>query len=62
MMLHGCKDGIVSERDSREMYGEISSEDKTLKIYAGLCHELLNEPCKDEIIDEILLWLNRHVG
>jgi len=62
LMLHGCKDGIVSERDSREMYGEISSEDKTLKIYAGLCHELLNEPCKDEIIDEILLWLNRHVG
>lgn len=60
-ILHGACDGIVSEKDSRELYGDISSKDKTLKIYAKLFHEILNEPCKDEIIDEIVDWLQKHI-
>ncbi len=61
LVLHGCDDGIVSEKDSREFYGDIASKDKTLKIYPGLCHELLNERCRDLIIDDILCWLDAHV-
>jgi len=60
LVLHGCCDGIVSEKDSRDFYGDISSEDKTLKIYAHLFHEILNEPCKDDIINEIEVWLDLH--
>jgi lysophospholipase len=41
-----CKDGLVSE-DSRDLYGDISSGDKSLKIYALLFHEICNEPIKD---------------
>ncbi len=60
LVLHGARDGVVSEKDSRDFYGDIKSTDKTLKIYSRLCHELLNEPCKDEIIAEIIQWLDRH--
>lgn len=61
LMLHGCNDGLVSNQDSRELFGEIASEDKGLVIYPKLFHEILNEPCKDEIIADILLWLSKRV-
>lgn len=61
LILHGCCDGPVSEKDSRDFFGEIASKDKTLKIYALLFHEILNEPCRDDIIAEIVTWLNRHI-
>ncbi|QEY35156.1 lysophospholipase [Caproiciproducens galactitolivorans] len=61
LLLHGCCDGLVSEKDSREFFGDIASSDKTLKIYAHLYHEILNEPCRDEIIAEIVDWLNKRL-
>jgi lysophospholipase len=57
LLLHGCHDGLVSEKDSRDLFGDVSSEDKTLKIYAFLFHEIFNEPCKNEVIDDVLSWL-----
>lgn len=61
LILHGCCDGPASEKDSRDFFSEIASKDKTLKIYALLYHEILNEPCHDDIIAEIVTWLDRHV-
>jgi acylglycerol lipase len=60
LILHGANDGLVSVKDSLEFYEEIKSNDKSLRIYANLFHEILNEPCKDEIINDILLWLGKH--
>lgn len=61
LVLHGCCDGLVSEQDSRELFGEIGSEDKELRIYAHLFHEILNEPCKDEIIADMIRWINHRI-
>lgn len=61
LILHGCCDGLVNEKDSRDFFGEIASKDKTLKIYANLFHEILNEPCHDEIIAEILNWMEKRL-
>jgi len=61
LMLHGCCDGLVSNQDSRELFGEIASEDKGLIIYPNLFHEIFNEPCKDEVIADVLLWLSKRV-
>lgn len=60
MLLHGCNDGLVAEKDSRDLFGEIGSTDKSLKIYAHLMHEIFNEPSKDEVIAEAIGWLNKH--
>ena len=57
LVLHGNEDGLVAEKDSRDFYGEIGSKDKTLKIYAGLMHEIFNEPSKYKIYDEVIEWL-----
>ncbi|MFN3604037.1 MAG: lysophospholipase [Leptonema sp. (in: bacteria)] len=48
---HGSMDTITSVEGSKEFYNTISSEDKELKIYHGLYHEIFNEssdiPLKD---------------
>lgn len=58
LILHGCNDGIVGAKDSMELFQEIGSTDKSLRIYANLFHEILNEPVKAQIMDDIILWLN----
>ena len=61
LLLHGCNDELASEKDSRELFGDISSEDKTLKIYAFLFHEIFNEPSKDEVIEDAISWLEKRL-
>ena len=57
-VLHGGADGLVDPRDSIEFFQEIGSEDKSLHIYAGLCHEIFNEFDKDLVIGDMLAWLD----
>lgn len=61
LIMHGTDDGLVSVKDSLEFFDEISSKDKSLRVYANLFHEILNEPSKDEVIADILLWLSKHI-
>ncbi len=61
LIMHGANDGIVSEKDSREFFGEIASEDKGLLIFPKLYHEILNEPVKDDVINHILKWMGRRI-
>lgn len=61
LILHGCNDGIVSPNDSMELFQEIGSADKSLRIYAHLFHEIFNEPIKGEILDDVILWPGKHV-
>lgn len=62
LILHGANDGLVAEQDSRDFYGDIASEDKTLKIYAKLCHEIFNEPSKQAIYTEVITWLDQQLA
>lgn len=61
LILHGCHDGLVSEKDSRDFFGDIASQDKTLKIYAFLFHEIFNEPSKDKVIGNVIAWLEKRL-
>lgn len=59
LLLHGANDGLVNEKDSRDLFGDIAAEDKTLKIYAFLYHEIFNEPSKDEVIGDAVAWIEQ---
>ena len=48
-------------KDSMELFQEIGSTDKSLRIYAHLLHEIFNEPVKSQIMDDVILWLNARV-
>jgi lysophospholipase len=62
LIIHGSGDGMVSFKGSQNLYEKISSSDKTLKIFDGLYHELINEksPDKEKVLDILKEWLNNH--
>ncbi|MDD6547654.1 serine aminopeptidase domain-containing protein, partial [Blautia massiliensis (ex Durand et al. 2017)] len=51
------KDGLVSVQDTYDFFREAGSKDKQMKIYGGLFHEILNEYCKDEVIEDMIRWM-----
>lgn len=61
MILQGGEDRIVAARAAADFYRSVGSADKTLKIYDGFYHEVLNEIGKEIPLSEIAEWLTRHV-
>lgn len=59
LVLHGSADGVTDPAASRKLYEEASSTDKTIRLIEGLLHDLLFEPERQEIVEEIMEWLNQ---
>jgi alpha-beta hydrolase superfamily lysophospholipase len=55
--VHGSKDSLADPDGSQMLYDQAGSEDKTLKIYEGLYHEVFNEPEREQVIKDVELWL-----
>jgi alpha-beta hydrolase superfamily lysophospholipase len=60
LVMHGGADRLVKPHCSQIIHDGISSADKTLKIYEGLYHEILNEPEQAQVMDDIYDWLKTH--
>jgi acylglycerol lipase len=56
----GTGDQLVPPESSELVYKWASSEDKTIKRYDGLYHEILNEPERDAVVADTLDWLDAH--
>ncbi|GAB4073715.1 alpha/beta hydrolase [Barrientosiimonas marina] len=62
LIMHGRHDGLVSTEDSFQFYREIASKDKSLRIYDGLEHEILNESSYNHtIFNDMLNWINTYL-
>jgi len=46
---------------TRNTYEAIASRDRTVKFYEGLYHEVYNEPEREQVIDDLLGWLDAHL-
>jgi alpha-beta hydrolase superfamily lysophospholipase len=57
LILHGGGDQIVPPDASRYLHEHISSSEKTLRVYDGLYHEILNEPEKETVLEDIRQWI-----
>jgi acylglycerol lipase len=53
-------DGGPDGPRSRVLYEYIGSEDKTLKLYGGLLHEIFNEPEYPQVMADLEKWLEVH--
>ena len=58
LLVHGSADKITSAEASRE-FAEKAGENVTLKIWDGLYHETHNEPEKEDVFKELIVWLNK---
>ena len=61
LLLHGGKDVMTAPEGSRFLFENISSEDKSLKIYPELFHEIFNEPEREAVFADVLDWCERHI-
>lgn len=62
LILHASDDRLSSPAGSQRLFERIASTDKTLKIYDGLYHEILNEPERDTVIADIIAWLSERTS
>jgi len=60
--VHGGADKIVNPRGAQMLYDNVSSEDKTIKIYEGLYHEVFNEPEYPIVLKDVENWLEAHLS
>lgn len=58
LIMHGTGDLLVPYQGSEILMERAASKDKTLKLYAGLYHEILNEPERDLVVADVIAWLD----
>ena len=61
LIMHGTEDKLVNPSGSQLAYDNVSSIDKTLKLYPGMRHEIMNEIGKEAVLDDIVAWFDQHV-
>jgi alpha-beta hydrolase superfamily lysophospholipase len=61
LILHGTADKATKPGGSQQFFANASSQDKTLKLYDGHYHDLLNDVGRENVMKDILDWLGRHI-
>jgi alpha-beta hydrolase superfamily lysophospholipase len=61
LILHGTADKNTRPSGSQHFYDMAGSTDKTLKLYEGGFHDLLNDIDKELVIVDIKSWIDGHV-
>lgn len=61
LILHGTLDKNTMPSGSQHFYGMAGSTDKTLKLYEGGFHHLLNDIDKESVMLDVKNWLNSHL-
>ncbi|MFC3415358.1 alpha/beta hydrolase [Algoriphagus hitonicola] len=61
LIMHGTADRLTNPKGSRLLFDKSSSRDKTLKIFEGAYHELLNDSDQEEVLSLILDWVKERM-
>jgi alpha-beta hydrolase superfamily lysophospholipase len=61
LILHGTADKVTKPSGSRLFYDTAGSTDKTLKLYEGHAHDLLNDLGKEGVLADIRAWIDARV-
>lgn len=62
LMLHGEADPICPIAGTREFFEQLPSDDKTVRTYPGLLHEIFNEPEREQVFEDLLAWVRERKG
>jgi acylglycerol lipase len=62
LILHGTADKATRPSGSQRFYDTAGSTDKTLKLYEGHFHDLLNDVDKEVVMADIKAWLANRVA
>lgn len=62
LVMHGTVDKLTNPEGSKDLHQRAKSADKTLKLYEGLAHDLLHEPEKAKVLEDLTGWLDAHAS
>jgi acylglycerol lipase len=58
LVVHGSQDHLIPVEGSHQLVAAVGSSDVELKVYPGLYHEVFNEPEQDQVLDDVVSWIN----
>lgn len=61
LVMHGTADRVTDPVASQDLYHCAASKHKRLKLYDGYLHDLLFEPEREEIADDIISWMGEMI-
>jgi alpha-beta hydrolase superfamily lysophospholipase len=62
LILHGTHDKATKPSGSQQFFDTVGSIDKTLKLYEGGYHDLLNDTDRDQVMADITTWVDRQLA
>ena len=62
LILHGTLDKATKPSGSRRFFEETGSSDKTLKLYDGYVHDLLNDVGREAVMGDIKDWIDTRLA
>lgn len=62
LVMHGRADALADVEATRKFYQSIGSDERELKLWDDLRHELLNEVEKEQVREYILGWIEGRIG
>lgn len=60
-IIHGTLDSVTKPSGSQHFYEQAGAQDKTLKLYEGHFHDLLNDLGKEGVLADIQGWLDARI-
>jgi alpha-beta hydrolase superfamily lysophospholipase len=62
LIMYGTADGLCPVEGSLMLGDRIGASDLTTQAYEGLYHEILNEPERERVLDDMCAWLGARLG
>jgi acylglycerol lipase len=62
LILHGTADRAAKASGSQLFFEKAGSTDKTLKLYEGHYHDLLNDLGKEQVMADVNGWISAHLS
>lgn len=62
LFISGDADKLTSPEGTDLAFEAVSSSDKKRKHYAGLYHEVFNEPERETVLADTIAWLEKHLA
>ena len=61
-IMHGTEDRATKPSGSQHFFEQTGSSDKTLKLYEGHYHDLLNDKGKETVLADIEQWIDARIS
>ncbi len=59
--MHGTDDQLTDPRGTAEFVRRVRAHDTTLLLYRGLYHDLVHEPERDQVMDDLERWITERL-